>query len=420
MSRKQKYQINNLLQNIVIIILISNTILFAQENKLSIQLKINPIDNEYFWLEKNNYGIGPSDLNIYTNWKLNDKKNIYEINVVGTNQDKGKIYIGETYIKHNFSDKTFLRLGKYYRDFSPYLNNQLSSGNMLISNNAEPMPKIGLVTSQSIKKFSNLSFNFGISHGIFDDDNDFYTKQPLLHEKFFYMNIIKKKYRISLGLVHEAMWAGGTEELGNLPSSFKDFLKVFISEDGPWLEGERHANALGNHLGIWDFSFQRYNKDQVLKLYYQHFFEDTSGFRFNNKIDGLWGVELKNYIPNTTMLIEYIDTTNQDVEPPHIDAYYWNYQYKSGWSYNNYTIGNSFLDHSLLINPFKIFHIGINGEISSNYYEIKLSKRIDVSDDFKYKIQFGRKINNRFNFSAYVVNQNQQHGFGLMINRSIF
>ena len=86
MSRKQKYQINNLLQNIVIIILISNTILFAQENKLSIQLKINPIDNEYFWLEKNNYGIGPSDLNIYTNWKLNDKKNIYEINVVGTNQ----------------------------------------------------------------------------------------------------------------------------------------------------------------------------------------------------------------------------------------------------------------------------------------------------------------------------------------------
>ena len=158
----------------------------------------------------------------------------------------------------------------------------------------------------------------------------------------------------------------------------------------------------------------------MLKLYYQHFFEDTSGFRFNNKIDGLWGVELKNYIPNTTMLIEYIDTTNQDVEPPHIDAYYWNYQYKSGWSYNNYTIGNSFLDHSLLINPFKIFHIGINGEISSNYYEIKLSKRIDVSDDFKYKIQFGRKINNRFNFSAYVVNQNQQHGFGLMINRSIF
>ena len=31
---------------------------------------------------------------------------------------------------------------------------------------------------------------------------------------------------------------------------------MFISADGPLLEGQEHANALGNHLGIWDFNLQ--------------------------------------------------------------------------------------------------------------------------------------------------------------------
>ena len=40
-------------------------------------------------------------------------------------------------------------------------------------------------------------------------------------------------------------------------SSFNDYLKIFISADGPLLDGDAHANALGNHLGIWDFYFQK-------------------------------------------------------------------------------------------------------------------------------------------------------------------
>ena len=41
------------------------------------------------------------------------------------------------------------------------------------------------------------------------------------------------------------------------PNTFKDFLTVFISGDGPLKEGEPHANALGNHLGVWDFYYQK-------------------------------------------------------------------------------------------------------------------------------------------------------------------
>ena len=51
-------------------------------------------------------------------------------------------------------------------------------------------------------------------------------------------------------------------------------------------------------------------------VYYQHIFEDTSGLRFHNKTDGLWGIELTNLIKNTTLLLEYLNTKNQFLDPP--------------------------------------------------------------------------------------------------------
>ena len=77
----------------------------------------------------------------------------------------------------------------------------------------------------------------------------------------------------------------------NFQVGFNDFWKVFISADGEKVEGQPHANALGNHLGIWDFYLNKKNKSNVLKFYYQHFFEDTGGLRFQNRSDGLWGFE---------------------------------------------------------------------------------------------------------------------------------
>ena len=147
---------------------------------------------------------------------------------------------------------------------------------MLISNNAEPMPKIGLVTSQKIKKLEKIDFDFGIAHGFFDK-NDFYNKAPLLHEKFLYMNIRKNNYQISIGFIHEAMWGGSTIIDGDQPNTFRDFLKLLTAEDGPD-EGGPHPNALGNHLGMTELFFQKNNNNQILKLYYQHFFEDTQKF----------------------------------------------------------------------------------------------------------------------------------------------
>ena len=98
-------------------------------------------------------------------------------------------------------------------------------------------------------------------------------------------------------------------------------------------------------MGYGTFTLLKINEKRVIKFYYQHFFEDTSSFRFKNKWDGLWGLELTNYIPNTNILIEFIDTSNCCEDPPYqYDFYYWNYEYTSGWKYKNYILGNPFVN----------------------------------------------------------------------------
>ena len=384
-------KINKFLKLFVILPFIANTLLFTQEQEIKLKIQSNPDILDSWWLEKNNFGITPTSFDFQSHWELETLKTTYVINILAQEEN---IYFNESFIKHNFSDKIFLRVGRYYRDFSNYLNDELSSGHMLISNNAKPMPKIGLVTSQKIKKLEKIDFDFGIAHGFFDK-NDTYNKAPLLHEKFLYMNIRKNNYQVSIGFVHEAMWGGSTVIDGDQPDTFKDFLKVFISEDGPD-EGGAHPNALGNHLGMTELFFQKNNNNEILKLYYQHFFEDTSGLRFRNEIDGLWGIELQNYIPETTILFEYLDTTHQDMNPPYVnDAYYNHGIYSMGWGYKDYTLGNSFINH-LEVEPTEVFHMGISGKILSGYqYKIKASRRININDIVKYKLIFGKTMDSR-------------------------
>ena len=409
-------KINKFYKFFILVFVIANIQLFAQEQKSTFSIQKNPTNSDYWWLEKNNFGIKPDNSHFQGKWELQTLKTTYKINILGQYSEK-KIYFNESFIKHNFSDKTFLRIGRYYRDFSNYLNDRLSSGHMLVSHNAEPMLKVGLVTSQKIKKLDKITFDFGIAHGIFDK-NDFYTKSPLLHEKFLYMNIKKNNYQISIGFVHEAMWGGSILGLGDQPRTFKDFIKIFLSEDGEKMEGDPHANALGSHLGITELFFQKNNNNQILKLYYQHFFEDTSSLRFRNEIDGLWGTELKNYIPNTTILFEYLDTTHAFLDPPYQqDYYYSNYQYLSGWTYKNYIIGNPFVNTNGTKNGFekvKVVHIGISGEIFASNYQIKVSRKININDNTKYKIGIGKTIKNKFNIKVFIVNDdNKNRGTGL-------
>ena len=402
----------------ITIIMLLSSLSIAQDYKLMLKIQNNHTDSGYWWLEKNNFGIKSNGLTLQTSFELKKIKSEYLVNIIGE-EASNKLYINESFIKYNFSDKTFLRAGQYYRDFSTYLSDDISSGSLLVSHNAKAMPKIGMVSS---KQFKKVTFDFGIAHGVFD--KGIYSQTPLLHEKFLYINWQKDGvHHFSIGFVHEAMWGGATDENQKWPlrkssNLWKDFLKIFISADGPF-EGGSHANALGNHLGIWDFSYQKKHDDQTLKLYYQHIFEDTSSLRFENKTDGLWGIELTNYIPNSTILFEYINTSNSRINPPYqLDYYYSNYQYISGWTYKGNIIGNPFINDDGTEAGFderQVMHVGAKGKIGLYDYQMKLSRKVNVNDFMKYKAIIGRPIKKNISLNLFLINRKDASSLGFDI-----
>ena len=129
----------------------------AQDRQFLIDASANTTDANYWWSNKNSFGRESSNFDLQTSWRFKENKRVYLVDI--SLNSENKFYINESFIKYNLSEETFLRFGKYYRDFSAYLNDEISSGSMLVSHNAEPMPKIGLFTSRSIKKNQHIKYN---------------------------------------------------------------------------------------------------------------------------------------------------------------------------------------------------------------------------------------------------------------------
>ena len=413
----------NKTKSTIIILTCCINFIFCQDYNYNVEVDIfsHSQENEYWWTSKNNGGRLPNKDNFSLYLLRENSSTTFKLTLSNGFYENQKLKLGESFIMHQFSDNLFLRFGKYYRDFSLYLNDEITSGSMLVSNNAQPLPKIGLVGIYKLKKNNNLSFKWGISHGFFKK-NIFYSDAPYLHEKFFYLNFSKNNlHDFSFGIVHEAIWAGTTTQLGssnnpgNQPDSFKDFIKVFISADGPLIPGEAHANALGSHIGIWDFSYVKKLSNKNLKIYYQHYFEDTSSFRFANKTDGLWGIEFENYLPQTNFLIEYLDTSHCCIDPPYQnDNYYSNYQYRDGWKYNNMTIGNPFVNNNRSRDKIRLFHLGFITNKKKTNFQMKASKITNRSDQIKFKVVVDKKINKSKIYFFIVGNEiNSSVGLGI-------
>lgn len=366
----------------------NNFLLFAIVS-LAIQTFLYPNNDnkdvkEGFWEGHNNNGINFSRITLNAIRNLEQNNLSYKISI---HFSENNFLPGETFIRKNFQNNYSIKIGRFYKDFSKYISEELSSGSMLISRNAQPMPKISILKNAGInsRSLNEINLQFGISHGLFDK-NDLYTKSPMLHEKFIYLNIARNKNIFSLGFVHEAMWGGGINN-SSFPSSVEDFFKVFISADAPKNIDEPHANAIGNHLGIWDFNFKRKLSNAELSLYHQHLFEDTSGLRFANRFDGLWGIEYSNLKNNSKLLLEYITTRNENIDPPYVnEAYYNHYQYLNGWRYKDYIIGNPYIEYYKDY-PIDFIHLGIQKNINElSNLNLIFSRNTNSGDHLKYRV----------------------------------
>ena len=295
--------------------------------------------------------------------------------------DKIGLIEGNISLNQNFF---LLTLGMYKKPLGE-LNHGLSSGSLISSANAAPLPKITIENNHPIKlQFKNYILNItgGVSHGLMSDDS--YQTNPYLHEKWGYLKIINDQFQFHFGLIHEAIWGGRTKEHGDLPNSLSDFVKVFfVSKGGQTSAINERINTLGNHLGMWDIGFSHLKGDIYIGTYIQHPFEDQSGARWLlNWKDGLYGFiiddKLKRGLINK-LNIEFIYTMNQSGSFEVSDStygwddYYNHYIYLAGWTNNDRSIGTPFATlgtnearpfKHIENNRIKGFHIAFEGSFN--------------------------------------------------------
>lgn len=240
------------------------------------------------------------------------------------------------------------------------IDSTLSSGSLLRSANAAPIPAVSL----SVPSFVAVPFTKGlievkghISHSWMEKEA--VVERAFLHEKAFAMRLGgEMPVKVYGGLTHVAFWGGRHAVYGQLPDSFKDFLIVLRGENG----GENSLapeaqNALGNHLGVVEYGADVLLGDYNLLVYNQIPFEDGSGIGIVRR-DGLRGITIKKRKKNgylNALTYEFISTTYQSGpswlppaqpggEPVHNfrgnDNFYNNWLYRNGWTYRGRVIGS--------------------------------------------------------------------------------
>ncbi len=299
---------------------------------------------------------------------------------------------------------------------SAFVNQDLSSGDLVASGNTLPIPELraGFIDFQNIP-FTNGWVQIGgeISYGKMMDNAwlrnhyNYYnyhitTCQYYNYKRCYFRTNPTKPFSITVGMQASAVFGGITHSYykGELmqnqknSSDFKTFLKMFLPrQDG----GDGFYT--GNHLGTWDLRarYRLKNNDEI-SAYFSWLWEDGSGIGKMNGFDGLWGLEYKSLVTSLLngMVIEYLDFTNQSgpihfapsdfpgtTLPGHVsgaDDYYNNATFNS-FAYYGQSIGTPAMMAPIynidgypgfVGNCLRGVHIGLEGAITSRLeYRLK-------------------------------------------------
>lgn len=270
----------------------------------------------------------------------------------------------------------------------------LSIGNLFYGNNARPIPKFVVKTSNWTKVplvGDFLSFKAYLAHGWLEKDR--HQSEAFLHQKYFYLrwSFFKRKLLLTGGLHHSAQWAGKNLEQGtSQPTGFQNYLRIlFASSGGSGAGLNDQLNALGNHLGTYDLSGSFKFKRFTLRNYWQFLWEDKSGLTPFNWRDGLVGISVKSnedrgvirgfnleiIRTNSQDAIKYADDGTEIIEP---DNFFNNTVYRSGWTFQQRVIGNpAFLvlnpgarSNWLVKNMINGYNIGLEGVVGQFSYRL--------------------------------------------------
>lgn len=370
--------------------------------------------NTPFWISSNRYGIVPLESgNGYLRPNITHSQSFGKgfywsagIDAIITTPRYKNVYIQQLYAQLGYKSIQ-LTVGSKEQYHSLW-DKSLSSGDMIYSINSRPIPEINLEIPDFLvvpftKGWFQLKGHVSIGRSFdssylehFANTEQEYIKNVLWHNKSFLLQIKDTRnhfpFSISGGMRHIAQWGGTSTDpkLGKQPQSFKDLVKIFFMKSGGETASESaQVNALGAHHLSYDFQIGFTKEKWAIQAYYQHICADRSGVRFDNKTDGLWGMQLD--LPAfpwiNKIVLEYMNTKDQSGPFHYIhfdhdkhsgrggggDNYYNNGEYTTGNSYFNQAIGSPLLpspiyntDGSLGFSNTRIkdWHIGLEGNLS--------------------------------------------------------
>ncbi len=258
-------------------------------------------------------------------------------------------------------------------------NHALSSGAMMVSRNAVPVPGISISTPD----FLNVPLTGGVlqykgmfAHRRFTGER--YVEAPYLHQKYLYLRLNLGRFSGTGGIVHNAVWGGLHPDYGQLPKSFSDYLRVVLSrgagEDSNVPRGEV-TNVIGNSIAAYEFAaaydFGNWSASAT-RLFY---LEDGVSRRFRSPWDGVWGFNFTHGDPGRligALTYEHINTKQQDARNFQAigRANYYNHGiYRSGWASYGRTIGTPLFTYNpetgrITNNMIVAHHTGMAGHLS--------------------------------------------------------
>ena len=351
-------------------------------------------ENLPFWLLSNRNGALTNDLNqALSRFSIKqelDKDKVFSIayglSAIGRVNNNSDLYFEEFYVdlKYHFLR---LELGSKRKTYGVQ-DQSLSSGGILWSGNARPIPEISLNTLDYIDvpyTSGFLQFNGGMSHGWLDDYPG--IKNVWLHHKWL---MIKgggnSPVHLTAGLHHFAQWGGYSDKYGQLATDLETMWEIFIAnnanENSPLHE---QLNAPGNHLGSYNLKIDYTLKDSEFGIYWESIFEDNSGRKLRNFPDGLYGLSIKSTKTQgflNQFIFEYLATDNQsglptidtinNIPTTGGDNYFKNGIYLMGWSTHLMTIGTPLIsspiytetevDQGVFVNNrVRALHFGLGG-----------------------------------------------------------
>lgn len=265
-------------------------------------------------------------------------------------------------------------------------NPELSSGSLLFSGNAHPIPRITIGFERWTPipgLFGYAEVRGGLTHGWLDDNSGI-VKGTLLHYKFLGGQLGGKlPVNVSYEFHHVVQWGGYSTIYGDLGNDWAAYKATFFARSGGSMANDQ-LNAQGNHIGFQQLTLTVKDKGWKVTAYWQCLSEDGPVHFMcygRNMKDGLWGVNMVQtrwpFISGFTY--EFLQTTDQ-AGPWHdrdgvvyggADGYYRNSIYPQGWSYFGRIIGSPLL--SLQNNRVMAHHVGVRGNIYGFRYRVMVN-----------------------------------------------